>query len=254
MAWIESHTVLMRHRKLIGLARALKIRRSYAMGHLHALWHAAIEQQEDGDLSNWTDDIIAEASDYPGDSQEWVKVLQAHGFLDGKFLHDWPDYAHRYVELRYRTSNPEKLAQIREKWDKTDYRQSKDTPPNRTEPNQTKQNQTKPNRQKTAPPTLFGGLEILKFPLLGGGELPIGDGRLPTWKKAYPSVAIEAELAAMLNWLDADQARLKPKSEMPKFITGWLKGQQNQNTSGGKHGNGAAAPQPGKYDGIGEKV
>ena len=252
MAWIESHTVLMRHRKIIGLSRELGIRRSHALGHLHALWHTAIEQQEDGDLSAWSDGMIAEVSDYQGDAQQWVKALQAHGFLTGRLIHDWPDYAGRYLESKYRTSKPRRLAEIKDKWAKTDYRQSKDSPHNSTVHNNTIHNL--PNPQKTALPTLFGGLELVKFPLLGGGELPIGDGRLHTWTKAYPGVAIEAELAAMLNWLEADQARLKPKSEIQKFITGWLKGQQNQTTSGGKPNKGSAAIVPGKYDGIGEKV
>jgi hypothetical protein len=101
MAWIESHTVLIRHRKLRDLARELRIRPSYAMGHLHALWHAAMEQREDGDMSEWSDEFIAETSDYPGDAPQFVRLLQKHGWLDGKLIHDWVDYAGLFLTRKY---------------------------------------------------------------------------------------------------------------------------------------------------------
>lgn len=112
MAWIESHTVLIRHRKLRDLARDLRIRPSYAMGHLHSLWHAALEQREDGDLSDWSDEFIAESSDFPGDAPQFVRLLQQHRWLDGKIIHDWVDYAGLYLTRKYSTSNPKLLKEI----------------------------------------------------------------------------------------------------------------------------------------------
>jgi hypothetical protein len=112
MAWTESHTVLLRHRKLAELATSLRIRRSHAMGHLHALWHAALEQQEDGDLSAWSEAFIAESSDYPGDPIEYVRLLQSHRWLDGRMIHDWLDYAGLYLTKKYSTSNRERLKDI----------------------------------------------------------------------------------------------------------------------------------------------
>lgn len=127
MAWIESHTVLVRHRKLIELARELRLRPVYTMGHLHALWHAALEQQEDGDLSKWSDGLIAESSDFPGDAPQYVRLLQKHEWLDGKVIHDWLEYAGRYLESRYRSSDPERLVGIwaihGKLWDKIPGRQ-----------------------------------------------------------------------------------------------------------------------------------
>lgn len=112
MGWIESHTVLMRHRKVADLARSLRIRRSYALGHLHALWHAAMEQREDGDLSSWTDEFIAEQADFPGDAPQFVRLLQENGLFDGKMIHDWIDYAGTYLTKKYHTSNRERLVEI----------------------------------------------------------------------------------------------------------------------------------------------
>lgn len=112
MAWIESHTVLIRHRKLVELSRELRLRKSYVMGHLHALWHAALEQSEDGDLSTWSDELIAEYSDFPGDAPQYVRLLQKHGFLDGKLLHDWLDYAGLFLIKKYSSSNVSRLSEI----------------------------------------------------------------------------------------------------------------------------------------------
>lgn len=124
MPWTESHTVLIRHRKLVELATALRIRPAHAIGHLHALWHAALEQQEDGDLSAWSDEFIAQASDYPGDAPQYVRLLQKYRWLDGRLIHDWLDYAGRYLEVKYRTRNPKKLEEIKE----THRRRARDGP------------------------------------------------------------------------------------------------------------------------------
>jgi len=109
---MESHTVLMRHRKLAELATALRIRRSYAMGHLHALWHAALEQQEDGDLTAWSDEFIADSSDFPGDAPQYVRLLQQHRWLDGRLIHDWLDYSGLFLIKKYSTSNRVRLVEI----------------------------------------------------------------------------------------------------------------------------------------------
>jgi hypothetical protein len=89
---------------LIELAKDLRLKPVYVVGHLHALWHAALEQQEDGDLSSWSDDLIAEASSYQGDAPQYVSLLQHHRWLDGKLLHDWLDYAGNYLSRKYHNS------------------------------------------------------------------------------------------------------------------------------------------------------
>lgn len=115
MAWIESHTVLIRHRKVTQLAKDLRLKPVYVLGHLHSLWHAVLEQQEDGDLTSWNDDLIADLAQFSGNAPQFVSLLQKHGWLDGKLIHDWLDYAGRYLDAKYRTSNPTLLKAIREK-------------------------------------------------------------------------------------------------------------------------------------------
>lgn len=103
--WIESHTVLSRHRKTQDCARSLRIRPVYLVGHLHVLWHTAIEQQEDGILSKWSDDAIASAAQYPGDASKFVSLLHDHAWFDKvKIIHDWLDYAGLFLRRKYGTS------------------------------------------------------------------------------------------------------------------------------------------------------
>ena len=112
MGWIESHTVLLRHRKVLQLSASLSIPPVLVIGHLHALWHAVLEQQEDGDLSTWPNAMIAHAAAFVGDVDLFVTELQQKNWLDGKMVHDWLEYAGRYLESKYRTSNPKKLKAI----------------------------------------------------------------------------------------------------------------------------------------------
>lgn len=119
------------------MALELRMKPVYLMGHFHALWHAALEQQEDGDLTVWTDQFISDSAEFTGDAPQFVSLLQKHGWLDGRLLHDWIDYAGRYLESKYRTSNPARLSEIWGKhgkvWLQSDSRQTKDSPDKKDE-------------------------------------------------------------------------------------------------------------------------
>lgn len=147
MAYIESHTVTIRHRKLVALAKDLRLKPVYVLGHLHALWHAALEQADDGDLSSWSDEFIAESACYEGNAPQFVSLLQKHIWLNGRVIHDWLDYAGKYLrECKYRR-NPKKWEEILKKHNslKTLY-MTETLPVNASKPNQT--NQTEPNQTK----------------------------------------------------------------------------------------------------------
>jgi hypothetical protein len=148
MAWIESHTILLRHRKLIALAKALRLKPVYCLGHLHALWHVAMEQAEDGDLSSWTDEFVAESAGFQGDAPRFVSLLQTHGWLDGKILHDWLEYAGRFLHGKY-SGKRGKLVDIYAKHGRI-YGETAKQPPS--------------NRQVTAklPPTTLPDLTVPK--------------------------------------------------------------------------------------------
>ncbi|MGL4296232.1 MAG: hypothetical protein ACRCTG_10990 [Aestuariivirga sp.] len=122
MAWIESHTVLARHRKTIELAFDLQVKPVQVVGHLHVFWHTVLEQQEDGDLSQWSDQLIAQAALWEGDATVFVTRLRERGWLDGHLVHDWIDYTGPYLTKKYSSGNPTRLREI---WAKYGYKYGK---------------------------------------------------------------------------------------------------------------------------------
>lgn len=136
MAWIESHQTVWEHAKTRKAARRLGIPAVQLVGHLHALWHWAIDHAEDGNLSKYDTEDIAIAARWDGDPDEFVDALthcgpgDSAGFLErgGAYgdpgdslvgelvLHDWWDYAGKLIDRR-RKDRERKAA-----------RRSKDTP------------------------------------------------------------------------------------------------------------------------------
>ncbi len=118
MPWIESHSVLVEHRKVREAARELSITPVTFLGHLHCLWHRVIDLCEDGDITSWTEHDIAYYSRWEGDEKIFYSALK-NRFIDEKrgmkLIHDWLDYAGRYLTTKYRNSNPKRLKEIEKK-------------------------------------------------------------------------------------------------------------------------------------------
>lgn len=165
MAWIESHQSLLKHPKISRFARILGINKAEAIGRLHMLWWWSLDYAQNGDLSGYYADEIAEASDWKEDSKVFVSALIQSGFLDDNplRLHDWGDYAGRLIERREK--NAERQRKHRENLgahsvdgvalqtlarDKRVTSQARHiaTVPNRTVPNRTVPNQTNTTREK----------------------------------------------------------------------------------------------------------
>jgi hypothetical protein len=62
MAWLESHQDLRDHPKTARLRRRLGVSLPAAIGHLHLLWWWALTYADDGDLSGYDPDVIADAT------------------------------------------------------------------------------------------------------------------------------------------------------------------------------------------------
>ena len=111
MAWIESHQELKDHPKTRKLARHLGITVPAAIGHLHCLWWWALEYAQDGDLSEYDAEDIAEAAMWDGESATFTDALVKAGFIDSaddtdaRTIHDWMEYAGRLVTARRRKSD-----------------------------------------------------------------------------------------------------------------------------------------------------
>lgn len=114
MAWIESHQEIAEHFKTKRLARLLGVGRATAIGHLHLLWWFAIQHAQEGDLSPFTIDDIAEAVYWEGDSQQLINALSEAGFIDDDLcIHDWHEYAGQLIEKRRKDA--ERLRNYRER-------------------------------------------------------------------------------------------------------------------------------------------
>lgn len=115
MAWIESHQSLSRHRKTLRAAALLRVNRHQLIGHLHELWWWALDNvPADGHLGDLTDMEIAQGAEWSGDPTEFVRALTDAGFIDetddGRYLHDWYDYAGKYLEKRAQDAERKRVA------------------------------------------------------------------------------------------------------------------------------------------------
>lgn len=122
MAWIESHSILIEHPKLREVSRLLGIEPAHFLGHLHCLWHKVIELREDGDISSWSEGDISYYARWQGDAKIFYDALK-NRFIDEKnekkLIHDWYDYAGKYLHAKYHTNNPKLLKTIKKMYNKT---------------------------------------------------------------------------------------------------------------------------------------
>lgn len=113
MAWLESHQDLRDHPKTARLRRRLGVSLPAAIGHLHLLWWWALTYADDGDLSGYDPDVIADAGGWDADPGLFVRALTTSGFVDDDLrIHDWDDYAGRLIDRR--TENARRMREARE--------------------------------------------------------------------------------------------------------------------------------------------
>jgi hypothetical protein len=76
-----------------------------AIGHLHMLWWWALDYAQDGDLSRYTDEDVADAVLWDGDAALLMSALREAGFLDQSagdppWIHDWSEYGGKLLTKR----------------------------------------------------------------------------------------------------------------------------------------------------------
>ena len=109
-AWLESHQSLRDHPKKDRLAELLfngtvpnDVSDYAAAGLLHYLWYWALDYAHDGDLSKFSDSVVAKGCRWNGDSLLLVQSLIEAGFVNkDRSLHDWDEYAGRLLATRER--------------------------------------------------------------------------------------------------------------------------------------------------------
>jgi hypothetical protein len=111
MAWIESHTTLREHPKTKRLCRLLGINRREAIGLLHILWWWVLDFAPEGDLSDFSDEDIADSIDWEHDAQLLVAGLTQAGFMDeDRRVHDWDEFAEKWIARRRANAERMRLA------------------------------------------------------------------------------------------------------------------------------------------------
>lgn len=120
MAWIESHQNLEEHPKILLLCQKTGWTLDEAIGKLHRLWWWTLKYAEEGDLSKYDpSQFLVRLTNVNGKitPKELYEVLQKTNFVEKNgLIHDWLDYAGRYLTTKYRTSNPNKLRMIEKKY------------------------------------------------------------------------------------------------------------------------------------------
>lgn len=111
MAWLESHQSIRIHPKTRRAARALGVSIPLMVGHLHLLWHWALDYAQDGSLADYEPADIADAAMWEGDPDLFCEALlqcgpgKTAGFLErdetgALQIHDWWEYAGRLIAKR----------------------------------------------------------------------------------------------------------------------------------------------------------
>ncbi len=101
MAWIELHQTLPKNKKTMKFKRALKIKTPAAIGHLCLLWLWAIDSADDGDISEFTAEDIAEVCEWTKNADMFLSALKDAGFVtEDMKIHDWDDYIGMLIAKR----------------------------------------------------------------------------------------------------------------------------------------------------------
>jgi len=127
MAWIESHQGIDRHPKTADLCKFMgwigddgSIDVDIAISKLHRLWWWCLEYAPDGCVSRHSADVYAGAVGLSADTgDKFIKALFDAKYLDktksGELLiHDWLEYAGRYLRDTKYKRHPEKYKEIQQ--------------------------------------------------------------------------------------------------------------------------------------------
>ena len=128
MAWIELHENLPTHKKtrrfarLLGLSVPQEI--PQAVGYLCVFWLWSMGNATNGTLNGFDAQDVADAAGWTGEPEAFLSAMQESGFIDvdedGLKIHDWMDYAGRYLEYkekaeRAKQKNRERQRRFQEK-------------------------------------------------------------------------------------------------------------------------------------------
>ena len=271
MAWIEVHQELIQHPKVKRLARMLDISKFEAAGRLFAFWCWALDYADNGDLSRFDANDIADAMEWEGDPQSLIEAMidcgpgDSSGFIERRdgtlFVHDWNDYMGRLLSMREKNRERKARQRVRQNAsrdchelvtrDITVTSPSCHEPvtglPNQTVPNQTQQDQKNKNTH-SAPVSLKPAEPILD--LEGAQALttltqmyelcpdyvpdPPKEIRLvQELQQEHPGAPLVAEFRKARDWLEGKPVK-KRKKNLRAFLRNWVSNAVNKYGAGQK--------------------
>lgn len=153
------------------------------------LWWWVIDYAMDGNISKYSPEEIADAADWEGDAEQFVKALDHANFTDiegrNRVIHDWHDFCGTLVEKRLDRSEASRNA-AKLRWEKRAKHSDKSTLGTErtpmasermpTQPNPTVPNRTVPNPQKNQPKGLNRPSTPFRHKGVIGNELKRIDG------------------------------------------------------------------------------
>ena len=263
MAWIELHTSLRNHPKVIMLSTQLGVEKVAVIGHLICLWTWAMEYTEDGDLSRYEPAVIESACEWKGKSGTFYSALLGKFIDSDHFIHDWWDYAGKYLTSKYRTHQENKLLDIKRKYElrkgqtkirlKTVKGQRKVVLPN--QPNQ-------PNQPIYSPDSAEFILSELLLKKILSRSPNHKQPDLQKWAQGMDEILridkkTQEEVRSVIEWCQEDSFWqnniLCPAKLRKQYGQLLLKSRNGGNNAGIKSGNKITAAE-GKYAGIGTTV
>lgn len=227
MAWIELHQSLPTHRKTIECAAMLDISLPQMIGHLCCFWLWALDNSNDGVLSQLRNATVALASRWQGDPDEFVNALIATNFLekDGEnlIIHDWYDYAGRLLEQR--EANRERQRRYREKKKSDSENSNSDVTVTNTlcngatVPNRTIPNHTIPNLKKEEQEILAVLQSVKNYPY----DEPTDLECIRKLAADYPEVDLLQEIKHWATWVIDKPLKKKGESRPRSQIRNWVR-------------------------------
>ena len=264
---------LKHHRKTRKLAEILAISAREAMSYLVCLWSSAALEAEDGDLSEWEPQDVAYAADYQGDPEEFVRALEATGWLRDGRLHGWDNHYGKCVKAKKagrRKVERERGAKRRGRERGEEGRGDKEGigderrgegeemrgdemrgEEKRRDKKREKQKIARSPKMDSEPSPVSAALvsedpvlveeeappePVVTIPITGGkrGEHPIYQDQVDEWARLFPAVDVIQELRACRAWNLANPSRRKTARGVMRHITRWLSMAQDK----AKGGNG----------------
>lgn len=202
MLYTPSHAELGQHPKTRKLARRLGVSIPTAIGHLHLLWHFALKYAQDGDLSRFDNDEIADGCMWEGDPSDLYEAFCAAGWIEDATIHDWHEYGGKAIKQK------EGNAERQQRWRDRHKTVSKPSP----------------NNPVTVTSPLYNALEEKRIDqkieeeTIDPPNPPKGGGRA---KRAAPKTPLPADFTvtdAMRAWADEKAPGVDIDVETERFL------------------------------------